>query len=106
MLKRIKRRYLRLQLDLDCAPNQKEFMDAVWGAVTQLYGEHGASLTSLALIDYDVEGKTAVLRTSLVTLGVVRAALASITCLAGKEAAVHVLAVSGTIKGLLSNVIA
>ena len=103
MLKRVKRRYLWLHLDLDCAPNQKDFMDAVWGAVTQLYGEHGASLTSFALIDYDIEGKTAILRTSLVTLGGVRAALASITCLAGKEAAVHVLAVSGTIKGLHKN---
>ena len=99
-MKRVKRRYLALQLDLDCVPSPKEFMDAVWGAVTQLYGEVGASLTSFALINYDVERKAAVLRTSLATLGIVRASLASITRVAGKEAAVHVLAVSGTIKGL------
>jgi RNase P/RNase MRP subunit POP5 len=85
---------------MDTVPWEKDFMDAVWEAVTRLYGEVGASLTSLALIDYDVEGKAAVLRTSLATVGWVRAALASLTCVAGRSAAVHVLAVSGTIKAL------
>jgi RNase P/RNase MRP subunit POP5 len=75
-------------------------MDAVWGAVTKLYGEYGASLTSLALIDYDAERKTAVLRSSLATLDLVRASLATITSVANRQATVHVLAVSGTIKAL------
>jgi RNase P/RNase MRP subunit POP5 len=66
----------------------------------KLYGEYGASLTGLTLIDYDVERKTAILRTSLVTVNLVRASLASMRSLAGAEAAVHVLAVSGTIKAL------
>jgi RNase P/RNase MRP subunit POP5 len=99
-LRRVKRRYLALRLDSDGVPSRKELIDAVWNAVTKLYGEHGASLTSLALIDYDLEGKTAVLRVSLASLGLVRASLASITSVAGSEAAVHVLAVSGTIKAL------
>ena len=100
MLKRIKRRYLALQLDSDGLPSRKQFMEAVWGAVTKLYGEHGASLTSLALIDYDLERKTAVLRTSLATLDLVRASLALINSVAGSEAIVHVMAISGTIKAL------
>ena len=100
MLKRIKRRYLLVELDLECAPEQRTFLDAVWHAVGQLYGEYGASQTSLALIDYDLEGKRAILRTSLVTVDLVRTALASIVRLEGKSAAVHVLAVSGTIKAL------
>ena len=99
-MKRVKRRYLALQVDSDGVPSQKEFMDAVWSAVAKLYGEYGASLTSLALIDYDVEKKTAVIRTSLATVDLVRASLASITSVAGVDAAVHVLAVSGTIKAL------
>ncbi len=99
-MKRTKRRYLALKLDSDGVPNRKEFMDAVWGAVAKLYGEYGASLTSLALIDYDTEKKTAVLRTSLATLNLVRTSLASITSVAGGDAAVHLLAVSGTIKAL------
>ncbi len=82
-------------------PTEKEFMDAVWGSVSRLYGEFGASRTSLALINLDFERKVAVVRTSLETLDFVRASLATITSVAGKEAAVHVLAVSGTIKALL-----
>jgi RNase P/RNase MRP subunit POP5 len=89
-----------LQLDSDGLPTGKEFIDAVWSAVTKLYGEHGASLTSLSLIDYDMEKKTAVIRTSLATLNMTRASIAAITSVAGKEAAVHVIAVSGTIKAL------
>lgn len=99
-MKRIKRRYLALQLDSDGLPSRKQFMEAVWGAVTKLYGEHGASLTSLALIDYDLERKIAVLRTSLSTLDLVRTSLALINSVAGSEAAVHVMAISGTIKAL------
>jgi RNase P/RNase MRP subunit POP5 len=100
-LKRTKRRYLSLQFDSDCAPDQKEFVDAVWHAVTQLYGEYGASLTNFALIDYNSEAKAAVVRTSLSTSEMFRAALASITRIEGKEVTIHVLAVSGTIKALL-----
>ena len=91
-------------MDSDGLPSQKELMDAVWSAVAKLYGEYGASLTSLAFIDYDAEKKTAVIRTSLATVDLVRASLASITSVAGREAAVHVLAVSGTIKALRKNV--
>jgi RNase P/RNase MRP subunit POP5 len=99
-LKRVKRRYLALQVDSDGAPSRKEFMDTVWNSVAKLYGEHGSSLTSLSLIDYDLERRMGIIRTSLVTVNLVRASLASITSIAGKDAAVHVLAVSGTIKAL------
>jgi len=99
-LKRVKRRYLALRVDSDAAPSGREFMDAVWGSVTRLYGEYGASLTGLALIDYNLERNTAILRCSLVSLGLVRVSLAAITSVASSEAAVHVLAVSGTIKSL------
>jgi len=99
-LKRAKRRYLALQIDSEGAPTPKEFMDAVWGAVTKLYGEYGASLTGLTLIEYSVEKKTAVIRTALATVNMVRTSLASITSVANREAAVHVIAVSGTIKAL------
>jgi ribonuclease P/MRP protein subunit POP5 len=99
-LKRAKRRYLALQIDSDGAVSRKELMYAVWEAVVKLYGEYGASLTNMILIDYDVERKTAVIRVSLVTVNMVRASLASMTSLAGVKAAVHVLAVSGTTKTL------
>lgn len=99
-MKRVKRRYLALQIDSDGVPSQKDFLKAVWSAVVKLYGEYGASLTNLALVDFDVEKKMAVIRVSLPTIELVRASLASITSLGGREAAVHVLAVSGTINAL------
>lgn len=100
-MKRTKRRYLALQLELEALPSEKELTDALWGSIAKLYGEVGASLTSLALINFDTEHNIAVVRTSLETVNIVRACLASITKIAGKDVSVNVLAVSGTIKALL-----
>ncbi len=99
-MKRIKRRYLNLKIDTDAAIEEREFMDAVWAALYKLYGEFGASQASLALISFDSAEKHAVLRANLNVVDNVRAALASIIAVSGKAAAVHVLAVSGTIKSL------
>lgn len=101
-MKRVKRRYLALRLDCEVLPTEREFIDVVWAAVTKLYGEVGASQTSLALIDFSSERKIAVIRVSLSTLNMVRASLAAITCIVGKECSVQVLAVSGTIKALFA----
>jgi RNase P/RNase MRP subunit POP5 len=78
-------------------------MDAVWASVTRLYGEVGASLTGLALIDFDGEHKIAVVRCTLVSLPSVRASLAALTRVADHDATLHVLAVSGTLKALSSH---
>lgn len=75
-------------------------MNAVWNAVSKLYGEYGASRTGLALIDYDAEKKLAVLRTLHTAIDMARTALASITEISEKSVAINVLAVSGTIKAL------
>lgn len=99
-MKREKRRYLALQIDSDRTPSRKEFIYAIWETIGKLYGEYGASLTNLMLIDYNAERKTAVIRTSLDTVNMVRASLASITSVAGIKAAVYVLASSGTTKAL------
>jgi ribonuclease P/MRP protein subunit POP5 len=99
-LKRVKRRYLAVQLEIDGVPSEKELMDAVWGSVVRFYGEVGASLTRMALINFDTSCKIAVVRTTLEMLDPVRASLVCITNVAGKVASVHVLAVSGTIKAL------
>lgn len=81
-------------------PSEKDVMDAIWGALTQIYGEYGASLANLALINFNVEQKLAIVRVNLTVAHNLRAAIATITSIAGKDVAVHVLAVSGTIKAL------
>ena len=75
-------------------------MDAVWDAVSKLFGEYGASQVGLSLIDYDEMNKSAVIRTWHKTLETVRSAIASITQIRKKPVALHVLAVSGTIRAL------
>ena len=103
-MKRVKRRYIALRLECDGLPSEREFMDAVWAAVTKLYGEVGASLTGLSLINFDWERKIFVVRTSLVSLSMVRASLATVTIVAGKTSSLNVLFVSGTLKALYANV--
>ena len=100
MLKKVKRRYLALKIDCSETPTSKEFMETVWEAISRLYGECGASQTSLSLISYEEKTKSAVLRTGHTTVDMVRTSLASITHIENKPAAVHVLTVSGTIKAL------
>ncbi len=102
-MKRIKRRYIALRLECDGLPSEREFMDAVWTAVTKLYGEVGASLTGLSLINFDGEHKIFVVRTSLASLNIVRASLAAVTTVAGKATSLNVLAISGTLKALYAN---
>jgi ribonuclease P/MRP protein subunit POP5 len=102
-VKRIKRRYLALQVECEVLPSERDLIDAVWAAVTKLHGELGASTTGLALIDFDVERQIAVIRVSLASLNLVKSSLAAVTSLVGKAAALHVLAVSGTIKALYAS---
>ena len=99
-MKTVRRRYLALEVDSCEGVSSSEFMNVVWGAVTKLYGEVGASQTGLSLIDYDQQKKTAIVRVGHKALDMVRASLASITQMSNKPAAVHVLTVSGTIKAL------
>jgi RNase P/RNase MRP subunit POP5 len=103
-LRSFRRRYLALKIDSDELFNSKEFMDAVWSAVLKLYGEYGASRTGLTLIDYEMEKRFAVIRTSHTALEMIRTALASITKIEDKSAAIHILTVSGTIKSLYKRI--
>ena len=45
-MKRTKRRYLRLQLDTNVAVSERQLMEGIWGALSKLYGEFGASLAA------------------------------------------------------------
>jgi ribonuclease P/MRP protein subunit POP5 len=99
-LKLMKRRYLAVSIESHEPVSSHEFMDAAWEAVSKLFGEYGASQTGLSLIDYDETKKLGVLRTWHKTLEMSRTALASITHIRDKRVALHVLAVSGTIRAL------
>jgi RNase P/RNase MRP subunit POP5 len=100
LLKRVRRRYLAVEIQSDEMFGSEEFMNAVWSAVLRLYGEYGASRTSLTLIDFVIEKRFAVIRVAQAGLEMVRTALGSITSIESKPAATRVVTVSGTIKAL------
>ncbi|MFQ6054314.1 MAG: Rpp14/Pop5 family protein [Candidatus Bathyarchaeia archaeon] len=70
--------------------------------VLRLYGLHGLSQIAPALLEFDEEKQTGILRCSRSHLRQMRAALAYITSIDGSAAAIRVMRVSGTIKALKS----
>ena len=96
----IKRRYLFVQIASPETVDERAFMDAVWNAVLQLFGEYGASQTNLILMKYSLKSNYAVLRCAHKALDMVKASLASLTQTSGKPVAFRVLGVSGTLKAL------
>lgn len=100
MIHPIKRRYLLVQIESSETIDERAFMDAVWDAVLQLFGEYGASQMNLILMRHSLEPNNAVLRCSHKALDMVKASLASITQANGKPISFRVLGVSGTLKGL------
>lgn len=104
MSSRLKRRYLAVQVESEGSFSRKDFMDAVWKALLQLFGEYGASKTNLALIEYDVRSKRGILRCSHDAIDMVRAAVSCVSKLDETLIAIHVLRVSGTLKALRKKV--
>ena len=93
-------RYLALKIESDRTFERKIFLNNVWRSLTKLYGEYGASKAGMALVEYEPEKGFAVLRCENEALTMVRAALAALTSIGETRVAVHVLAVSGTLRAL------
>ena len=104
MIRRVKQRYLALKIESVESFEEDDIKDAVWNAVTQLFGEYGASQAGLFLIQYDRERKEAVLRCSHKALPMVQASIASVTLMKDKPVVMHVLRVSGTLRALKKKV--
>ncbi len=97
---RTRRRYLALKIDCDREITGTRLVEAIWNAVTQLFGEYGASKVDLGLVAYNAVEKAAIVRTAQASISVTRAAIASITAIDSEPVAVHVMRVSGTIRSL------
>jgi len=100
LTRRVKQRYLALRIDGVESFEEEDVKDAVWNAVTQLFGEYGASQAGLFLVKYDRQRKEAVLRCWHRALPMVQASIASVTKMKDKPATIHVLRVSGTLRAL------
>ncbi len=104
MPKRVRRRYLALEVNSEQAVTERDVMNAVWEAVLKLFGEYGSSKTDLSLMEADLQRNYAIVRCSHTSLERVRASIASITEINGNPAVVHVSGVSGTLKSLRKKV--
>jgi ribonuclease P/MRP protein subunit POP5 len=100
MIKRIKRRYLALNIESQQPFNEQEAMNAIESSILKLFGEYGASKADIRLIKTNPEKNQLTIRCSHLMLEKVRAAIALTTEVAGKPAAIHVINVSGTLKSL------
>jgi len=96
----VRRRYLALRVESEGSMDRGELAEAIWKAVTQLFGEYGASQAGIVLIEYDEQSGRGVVRCSHKALPMVRASIASITRINGKPTAIRVFGVSGTLKAL------
>lgn len=96
----MRRRYLALEILSEQSLNKWDVINTIRDAAVQLFGEHGASKTSLTIIEYNAEKNQAIIRCSHKTVEMVRAAAASITKMLDQPAAIRVLSVSGTLKAL------
>jgi len=96
----VRRRYLAVKVQTEKPVGSKEVLDAVWKALTQLFGEYGASQSELTLIRDSRQKSYIILRCSHKALPMVRASIASITEISGKQAAAHIMRISGTLKAL------
>ncbi|MEE8354662.1 MAG: Rpp14/Pop5 family protein [Candidatus Bathyarchaeia archaeon] len=94
------RRYLAFSIDGGDDYSEQEISDALYNAVRELFGDYGVSGLRPKLIEYDEEKREGIVRCSRSNTREMRAAMALITEISNREAAVRVMGASGTIKSL------
>ena len=99
-VRRSRRRYLAIYIEGAKPGGAKELEELIFSSLLRLFGEVGASKASFRVVEYDAGEGVAVVRCGHKHAGLVRAALAAITDVGGRPAALHVLDVSGTLRAL------
>ena len=99
-MKRVKHRYLAIQIDSSYSFHPRDIIDQIWNSIHKLYGEYGASKISLRLIDNNQKNSLLIIRIDLLSLNLVRSSIATITSINNKQVSLLVISISGTIKAL------
>jgi RNase P/RNase MRP subunit POP5 len=99
-LKLTKYRYIALKVFCSGGFDEGKVVDAVRNAVSQLFGEYGASRALLSFVSFDEERNYIILRCSHAALDMVRASTASITRIDNMEVMLHTVGVSGSLSAL------
>jgi ribonuclease P/MRP protein subunit POP5 len=103
---REKKRYLafRLVFEGDEPVDRKALLDEVYYATQSLLGDRGSAEIGYRLMDFD--GRKGIMRVSLGSVELARAALATVYAIKGQRAVIVVAGVSGTIRAATEKYIA
>jgi ribonuclease P/MRP protein subunit POP5 len=103
---REKKRYLafRLVFEGDEPVDRKALLDEVYYATQSLLGDRGSAEIGYRLMDFD--GRKGIMRVSLGSVELARAALATVYAIKGQRAMIVVAGVSGTIRAATEKYIA
>ena len=102
----MRKRYLALKVESETPLSERDLIGAIWNSLIQLFGEYGTSKTNLYLIEFNPEDGYGILCCSRETVNMVRAAVAAITRVDEKPAAIYVIRVSGTLRALRKMLVA
>jgi ribonuclease P/MRP protein subunit POP5 len=94
---RERKRYLAIEIITERDVSREELLREIFAATGSLFGDIGSSECGLRLLDF--EKQKGILRCSHMMAERSRAALATITSIGGQRAIVHVLGISGTVRG-------
>ncbi len=94
---RQRKRYLAIEVIAEREVSREELLREIFSSLGSLYGDIGSSECGVRLLDYG--SQKGVLRCSHGMEDRSRAAFATITTIGGQRAIVHVLGISGTVKG-------
>ncbi|MFQ6095454.1 MAG: Rpp14/Pop5 family protein [Candidatus Bathyarchaeia archaeon] len=101
----LRRRYIGVRVDSESEVDRKRLADAVYDSLLGLFGEFGASLAELRLIDYYPKSKCAIFRCTHKALEMVKASIVAVKEVDGKKASTQIVCVSGTLKALRKKLI-
>lgn len=89
-----------MKIDIEGNVERTDLINAVSSSLLKLFGEFGASLAELTLVDFDPQVNCATFRCSHKTLEMVKSSIIALGEIKGKKAATQIVYVSGTLKAL------
>ncbi|CAG0968498.1 hypothetical protein METP3_01290 [Methanosarcinales archaeon] len=94
---REKKRYIAFEINSEKTINRQELVREISNSIISLFGDKGASEINPSLMSF--EGRFGILRCNREKTNETRAGLACINNIHGILVSIHVLGISGTIKG-------
>ena len=101
----VRRRYIGVRVESQRELEGRGLAAALSGSLVRLFGEYGASLADLRLVDYQPESRCAIFRCNHRAVEMVRASIAALRDVDGEKTALRVVYVSGTLKALRKRLI-